>query len=71
MARAKHTNWVKAKVWTPTLTMEFEGSRISAAVEIFGSLSADDRAKALELMKERDSRLIARAAERQQKGGAQ
>lgn len=70
MARVKHTNWVKCKVWTPTITMEFQGSRMGAAVEIFGTLSAADRAKAMEVMKDRDSKLTAREAAKQQEGGA-
>lgn len=70
MARVKHTNWVKAKVWTPSITMEFEGNRISGAVEIFGTLSAEQRAKALEMMVQRDAALKAREAARQQEGGA-
>lgn len=69
MARVKHTNWVKLKVWTPAITMEFEGGRIAGAVAIFGTLSAEERAKAMEMMKERDSKLSAREMENQQKGG--
>lgn len=70
MARIKHTNWVKFKVWTPAITMEFEGSRISGAVEIFGTLNADERAKAMEMMKSRDDKLTHREAMKQLEGGA-
>lgn len=70
MARVKHTNWVKCKVWTPALTMEFEGGRIACAVEIFGTLSAEERAKAMEMMKVRDAKLTAREVAKQQEGGA-
>lgn len=70
MARVKHTNWLKCKVWTPHITMEFEGNRMTGAIEIFGTLSAEERAKALELMKERDAKLTAREAAKQQNGGA-
>lgn len=70
MAREKHTNWAKCTVWTPSVRMDFQGSRLAAAVEIFGTLAASERAKAIELMNERDAKLTAREAVKQQNGGA-
>ncbi len=70
MARVKHTNYLKATVWTPTIKMNFEGGRIAGTVEIFGTLDADQRAKALELMNRRHTYLTERETAKQQEGGA-
>jgi hypothetical protein len=61
MAKRKE-DWAKVKVWTPTMTSDFEGPRLACAIELFGTLNADERKRALVLMALRDTKTIEQAA---------
>ena len=63
----RQSNKAKVKVWTETLTSEFEGPILGCALELFAMIPGgkESREKALQLMQERHQGMCEREEQRE------
>lgn len=61
----KHTNYMKATIWTPTMRSDVEGTPAGVIEMAFGALVGRPKARAalMQALKERDERVTAWEAE--------